>query len=275
MGQDCKKALRIYPQSVLPARRAWPSPWSSFSCQTVLTAWDCGHSFPHTSGPLNPTLPSPVPYRPPCSPSQVKFQGQSHSGLSGGQQEEDGEVTAVTGLWWCTWPCRRGDVGPVLRPEVHHHNLEDHWAPVETGRTKGRGHQNRKKTSKQPSAGGWTWSCPRGPAPAYLSLSCGEPVPSSSSSLSSFMPFSLCRAKSSNTMSSSLVGKTRETGRCLQGREGRRPQRGQRASVPMGLTLSRWADPGQKGLPGCTPGHIWPPALCGHSRGRHTFALRA
>lgn len=41
---------------------------------------------------------------------------------------------------------------------------------------------------------------------AYLSLSCGEFVRSSSSSLSSFMPFSRWRAKSSNTMSSSLMG---------------------------------------------------------------------
>lgn len=96
-------------------------------------------AFPHTSGPLNPTLPSPVSYRPPCSPSQVKFQGQSHGGLSGGQQGEDGEVTAVTGLWWCTRPCWRGDAGPILRPEVHHHNLEDHWAPGRNWKNKGEG----------------------------------------------------------------------------------------------------------------------------------------
>lgn len=51
------------------------------------------------------------------------------------------------------WPCWHGDVGPILRPEVPHGDLEDLWGPlVETGRTKGRGNRNRKKTSKHPSA---------------------------------------------------------------------------------------------------------------------------
>lgn len=140
MGQDRKKALRIYPQSVLPARRAWPSPWSSFSCQAVLTTWDCGHSFPHTSGPPSaPPFQVLCPIVPPAPHPQVKFQGQSHGGLSGGQQEEGGEVTAETGLWWCTWPCGRGAAGPIVRPEVHHHNLEDHWAPGRNWKNKGEG----------------------------------------------------------------------------------------------------------------------------------------
>lgn len=26
-------------------------------------------------------------------------------------------------------PCWHGDVGPILRPEVHHRDLEEHWAP--------------------------------------------------------------------------------------------------------------------------------------------------
>lgn len=138
VGQDCKKALSIYPQSVLPARRAWPSPWASFSCQTVLTTWDCGHSLTHLD-PSTPPFQVLCPTGHPRSPSQVKFQGQSHGGLSGGQQGEDGEVTAVTGLWWCTRPCWRGDEGPILRPEVHHHNLEDHWAPGRNWKNKGEG----------------------------------------------------------------------------------------------------------------------------------------
>lgn len=48
-------------------------------------------------------------------------------------------MTAVTGLRWCTWPCWRGDAGPTLRPEVHHHNLEDHWAPGRNRKNKGEG----------------------------------------------------------------------------------------------------------------------------------------
>lgn len=69
-----------------------------------------------------------------------------------------------------------------------------------------------KEKQQQTSAGVSGLETDRGGGSAvYLSFSCGEFVPSSSSSFSSFMPFSLCRAKSSNTMSSSL--RERERGR--------------------------------------------------------------
>lgn len=37
-------------------------------------------------------------------------------------------MTAVRGLWWCRRPVGVG-TRAVLRPEAHHHSLEDHWAP--------------------------------------------------------------------------------------------------------------------------------------------------
>lgn len=106
-------------------------------------------------------------------------------------------------MLWSRW---RGDGRPVPRPEAHRRDPGDHWGPlVETGRTRGKGEPERVGDEKASE-------CKRGPGaararagPVYLLLRCGEPVPSSSSSLSSFMPFSLWRAKSSNTMSSSLV----------------------------------------------------------------------
>lgn len=113
-------------------------------------------------------------------------------------------------------------------------------------------------------------------APVYLSLSRGEPVPSSSSSLSSFMPFSLWRAKSSNTMSSSLVGKTRKTGMFAgqgeeaypEGSEGLHSPAGPRGCPP-GLVLDRKAcQASTSGCPSTTVG----PASCRNTRGRHEFA---
>lgn len=42
------------------------------------------------------------------------------------------------------WSCWHGDGRPVLRPEAHHRDSEDHWGPlVETGRTKGKGEPER------------------------------------------------------------------------------------------------------------------------------------
>lgn len=55
------------------------------------------------------------------------------------RKSEGGEVTAVRGLRRCTWPCWRGDARPILRPEGHHHDLEDHWAPGRNWKSKGEG----------------------------------------------------------------------------------------------------------------------------------------
>lgn len=84
MGQDCKKAWRTYPQSVLPARRAWPSPWASFSCQTVLTPWDCGHSLTHLDPSTSPSQvlcpivpPAPHPKSNSKARAMVAFRGVS------------------------------------------------------------------------------------------------------------------------------------------------------------------------------------------------------
>lgn len=113
-------------------------------------------------------------------------------------------------------------------------------------------------------------------APVYLSLSRGEPVPSSSSSLSSFMPFSLWRAKSSNTMSSSLVGKTRKAGMFAgqgegadsEGPEGPHSPAGPRGR-PLRLVLDRKAcQASTSGCPAMTVG----PASCRNTRGRPEFA---
>lgn len=118
------------------------------------------------------------------------------------------------------WSCWHGDVRPVLRPEAHHRDLEDHWGPlVETGRTKGKGEPEWEGDEKASSADMNLELPGCGLAPVYLLLRCGEPVPSSSSSLSSLMPFSLCRAKSSNTMSSSLVEETRKMSCVCRGRQ--------------------------------------------------------
>lgn len=74
--------------------------WSSFSCQTVLTTWDCGHHLTCLEPSSPPLQALHAPSSLLCSPSQVKFQGQSHDGLPGGQQEKrgNGEATAVRGV---------------------------------------------------------------------------------------------------------------------------------------------------------------------------------
>lgn len=62
-------------------------------------------------------------------------------------------MRGVRGGRWSTWPCWHGDAGPILRPEVHHRDLEDRRAPlVGTRRTRERGNEDRKKTNKHPSA---------------------------------------------------------------------------------------------------------------------------
>lgn len=107
------------------------------------------------------------------------------------RKREDGEVTAMTGSWWCMWPCWHGDVGPALRPEVHHHNLEETGPRKKLEEQREQGTRTgRRQMSSLAQVGGPGAAQEEG-WPVYLSLSCGEPVPSSSSSLSSFMPFSL------------------------------------------------------------------------------------
>lgn len=190
VGQNCKQALRIHPQAAGPAKGGWPSTWSSFSCQTVLTTWGPGHSLtvltlhPHPSKPgalCSPLLPVPGQIPRP-KPRRPVWGQQEKRGWEDNCGERAMVVQAARG---------RGDPG---RPEARGSPPQPGrpLGPLaETGRMKG-GAPGR---GKDKGAAGRVRE--RGPGaaraagPVYLSLSRGEPVPSSSSSLSSFMPFSL------------------------------------------------------------------------------------
>lgn len=96
------------------------------------------HSLTHLD-PSTPPFQVLCPIIPPAPHPKSNSKARAMVAFLGGQQEEGEEVTAVTELWWCTWPSWRGDVGPVLRPAVHHHNLEDHRAPGRNWKNKGEG----------------------------------------------------------------------------------------------------------------------------------------
>ena len=99
------------------------------AAKTVLITWDSGHpltcleppSPPHQALmphlPLSAPIPSQIPRPEPCWP----FWGST--GKEGGMERcsESGEGGARGPVGMVT--------GPILRPEVHHRDLKDHWGP--------------------------------------------------------------------------------------------------------------------------------------------------
>lgn len=151
VGQNCKQALRIHPQAAGPAKGGWPSTWSSFSCQTVLTTWGPGHSLtvltlhPHPSKPgalCSPLLPVPGQIPRP-KPRRPVWGQQEKRGWEDNCGERAMVVQAARG---------RGDPG---RPEARGSPPQPGrpLGPLaETGRTKGDGgHQDGEETKELPA----------------------------------------------------------------------------------------------------------------------------
>lgn len=128
--------------------------YSHLLAAKTVTYWD----YRHLLVCLEPSCPPPphlhthhhCAFRPhpPLSAPHLKPNPKARQCGLPGNEHEKGGGQVIAERWLRTWSCWRGDARPVLRPEAHHRDLEDHWGPlVETGRTNGRTRMGRRRES--------------------------------------------------------------------------------------------------------------------------------